>query len=162
VGSQVITLNSNTGEAGTSTQGSTVGDGSGAAGGTAETGSATLFASNNPCTAFEFDGGNTYPGQNCLGAFPDGDLRVEINLMWLQTGNTAQLLGSSFDATTQAPAAGYAGGPFVVLAGQVYAFSLLGGSKYGLLEISSVTNVAPGVFNIGIRYKFQPDGSRNF
>ena len=161
VGSTVITLNTDTGEASTTTQGSTVGDGS-STGGTSESGSASLYASNNPCTAFEFDGGNTYPGQNCLGGFPDGDLRIEINLMWLQTGNTAQLLGSTFDATTQAPAAGYAGGPFVVSAGQVYAFSLLSGSKYGLLEITSVTHVAPGVFNIGIRYKFQPDGSRNF
>ncbi len=158
VGQTVITLDPATGTAATATQGSTVAT----TGAGVETGSATLYASNNPCTAFEFDGGNTYPGQNCLGAFLEGDLRIEINLMWLQTGNTAQLLGSSFDATTQVPAAGYAGGPFVVSAGQVYAFSLLGGSKYGLLEISSVTDLGGGAFQVGIRYKYQPDGSRNF
>lgn len=158
VGSTVIVLDPNTGTASTASQGAIVSNG----GASVETGSATLFASNNPCTAFEFDGGNTYPGQDCHGAFPDGDLRIEINLMWLQTGNLAQLLGTGFNDTTQVPAAGYTGGPFHVVAGQVYAFSLLGGSKYGLLEISSVTDLGGGAFSVGVRYKFQPDGSRNF
>jgi len=158
VGTQVITLDGDTGEAGTAPLGSTVGS----ATATVESGSATLYASNNPCTAFEFDGGHTYPGQDCLGLFPDGDLRIEFNQMWLQTGNTAQPLGTSFGATTEVPAGGYTGGPFMVAAGQVYAFHLGVPNKYALLEISSVTHVAPGVFQIGIRYKFQPNGSRNF
>lgn len=157
VGTTIITLDPNTGTAATGTQGALPGGSSASV----ETGSATLFASNNPCTAFEFDGGNTYPGQNCLGAFPEGDLRVESNLMFLQTGNQAQLLGSSFDTTNQAPASGYSSGPFGISAGQVYAFQLLGG-KYAILGITSVTDLGGATFNIGIRYKYQPDGSRNF
>ncbi len=156
VGKTVITLNPDTGAADTNTQGSQPGGSSDSV----ETGSATLFASNNPCTAFSFEGGDTFPGQDCLGAFPDGDLRVEFNLMFLRAGNQAQLLGSSFNTTTQAPLAGYGGGPFGISVGQVYAFQLLGG-KYAILEISSITPVVGGQ-NIGIRYKYQPDGSRNF
>lgn len=157
VGRTVITLDPRTGNANTGTQGSLPGGSSSSV----ETGSATLFASNNPCTAFAFDGGDTFPGQDCLGAFPDGDLRIEINLMFLRAGNQAQLLGTGFDATTQAPSGGYGGGPFVVAAGHVYAFQLLSG-KYAILEITSVSPVAPGQNNISIRYKYQPDGSRNF
>ncbi len=157
VGRTVITLDPRTGTANTGTQGSLPGGSSSSV----ETGSATLFASNNPCTAFAFDGGDTFPGQDCLGAFPDGDLRIEFNLMFLRAGNQAQLLGTGFDATTQAPSGGYGGGPFVVAAGHVYAFQLLSG-KYGILEITSVSPVAPGQNNISIRYKYQPDGSRNF
>lgn len=157
VGKTVISLDPGSGNASTGTQGALPGGSSASV----DTGSALLFASNLNCTAFEFDGGNTYPGQNCLGAFPDGDLRIEINLMFLRGGNQAQLLGSSFDATTQAPAAGYGGGPIVVSAGNVFAFQLLG-PKYGILEITGVTPVGPGQNNINIRYKFQPDGSRNF
>lgn len=158
VGKTVITLDGRTGEAGTAIQGTDVAT----AASSVERGSAMLYASNNPCTAFEFDGGHTYPGQDCQGFFPDGDLRIEINQMWLQTGNLAQLLSGSFDATTQVPATGYTGGPFHVSAGQVYAFHLGVPNKYALLEISSVTHVAPGAFQIGIRYKYQPNGTRNF
>lgn len=157
VGKTVITINSNTGEANTSTQGSTPGGSSSSV----ETGSATLYGSNNPCDAFTFSTGDRHTGQDCLGAFPEGDFRFEGALMWLQAGNQAQLLGTSFTATTQAPSAGYGGGPFGAVAGQVYAFQLLGG-KYAILEISSVTPLGGGTFNIGIRYKYQPDGSRNF
>ena len=157
VGRTVITLDPRTGNANTGTQGSLPGGSAS----NVETGSATLFASNNPCTAFAFDGGDTFPGQDCLGAFPDGDLRIEFNLMFLRAGNQAQLLGSSFDATTQAPSGGYGGGPFGVVAGQVYAFQLMSG-KYAILEITSVSLAAPFQNNIGIRFKYQPDGSRNF
>lgn len=158
VGTTVISLNPSTGTASTGAQGSLPGGSSASI----ETGSATLFASNNPCTAFSFEGGDTFPGQDCLGAFPDGDLRVEFNLMFLRAGNQAQLLGSSFNTTTQAPAAGYGGGPFGLSAGQVYAFQLLGG-KYAILEITSISPVVIGTSNnISIRYKYQPDGSRNF
>lgn len=157
VGKTIITLDPTTGTAATDTQGTQPGSSSSSV----ETGSATLFASNNPCTALGFDGGNTFPGQDCLGAFPDGDLRIEINLMFLQAGNQAQLLGSSFDTTTQAPAGGYGGGPFVVSAGNVFAFQLLG-NKYAILEITSISPVGGGQNNINVRYKYQPDGSRNF
>ncbi len=157
VGRTVITLDPRTGIVHTGTQGALPGGSSSSV----ETGSATLFASNNPCTAFAFDGGDTFPGQDCLGAFPDGDLRIEFNLMFLRAGNQAQLLGSGFDATSQAPAGGYGGGPFVVAAGHVYAFQLLSG-KYAILEITGVSHVGPGQNNISIRYKYQPDGSRNF
>lgn len=164
VGRQVITVDPRTGSAATAPQGSTVGQGGGQGtdGGNVERGSAMLYASNDQCTAFEFDGGNTYPGQNCLGAFTEGDFRIEINLMWLQTGNMAQRLNASFDATSQVPATGYQSGPFDVEVGQVWAFSLLGGSKFGVIEITSMTEITPGLFHVGIRYKFQPDGSRNF
>ena len=157
VGRTVITLDPRTGNANTGTQGSLPGGSAS----NVETGSATLFASNNPCTAFAFDGGDTFPGQDCLGAFPDGDLRIENNLMFLRAGNQAQLLGTGFDATTQAPSGGYGGGPFGVVAGQVYAFQLMSG-KYAILEITSVSLAAPFQNNIGIRFKYQPDGSRNF
>ena len=158
VGAQVLAIDPKTGTASTGVQSSTPP----APASTVETGSAVLFASNNPCTAFAFDGGDTFPGQNCTGAFPDGDFRIEGNLMFLRSGNLAQVLGSSLGTTTQAPASGYGAGPFFNLGvGQVFAFQLLGGNRYGILEISSVTQVSGG-FRYGIRYKFQPNGSRNF
>ena len=153
VGKNIITLNPHTGDASTGTQGALPG-------GSVESGSAVLFASSNPCTAFSFDGGDTFPGQDCNGAFPDGDLRIRFDEMLLQAGNQMQLLGSSFNTTTQVPAAGYGTGFAHVSPGQVYAFQLLG-SKYGVLEITSVAPSGLGQ-NIAIRYKYQPDGSRNF
>lgn len=161
VGTSVITVDPKTGVASTGAQASTPAAPPAPAS-TVESGSAVLFASNNPCTAFSFDGGDTYPGQNCTGAFPDGDFRIEFNLMFLRSGNLAQVLGSGFDSTTQVPASGYGAGPFVNLAvGRVFAFQLLGGNKYALLEITSMTPAVAGQ-RVGIRYKFQPNGSRNF
>lgn len=157
VGKTIIRLDPTTGTAETGTQGTLLGGSATSL----DSGSATLFASNYPCTAFEFDGGNTYPGQDCLGAFPDGDLRIEYNLMFLRSGVLAQLLGSSYSATTQVPATGYTGGPFSIATGQVYAFHMQVSDKYAVMEIVSVTP-ATGGQNIGIRYKYQPDGSRNF
>jgi len=158
VGTTVLSINPTTGAASTGALGSKPP----ASASTVETGTAVLFASNNPCTAFAFDGGDTFPGQNCVGPFPDGDFRIEGNLMFLRSGNLAQLLGSSFATTTQAPASGYGAGPFFnLMAGQVFAFQLLGGNRYGILEITSVSP-ATGGFRYGIRYKFQPNGSRNF
>jgi hypothetical protein len=157
-GTTVISIHPDTGAATTAALGNSVPGSSSSV----ESGSAVLFASNNPCTAFAFDGGDTFAGQNCLGAFPDGDFRIEFNLMFLRTGNQAQLLGSTFNSTTQVPATGYGAGPFggPLAVGSVYAFQLLGG-KYALLEITSVSP-ATGGQNFRIRYKFQPNGSRNF
>jgi hypothetical protein len=133
----------------------------------AVTGSATLTAGHPFSHVFEFDGGNV-SGLEHWGTpqIDVGDFLVLYdghNLrIFLRNGNQAQRLHTPFDATTQVPAAGYTSGPFQIAANQVYAFSLLGGQWFGLLEITSITSHVHDAYNIHIRYKFQPDGSRNF
>lgn len=100
-----------------------------------------------------------------------GDINLEINLMFIKSGIGIQSLGSvGIDTVSQAPASGYTTSDgtafttgFIVgdSIGTTYALQLLDG-KYALLEVVSYTDFGDATTRSTYRYKYQPDGTRNF
>lgn len=99
-----------------------------------------------------------------------GDINLEINLMFIKSGIGIQSLGSGgINSFNQAPAGGYAISDGTGLSGFIvgdnigttYALQLLDG-KYALLEVVSYTDFGNATTRSTYRYKYQPDGSRNF
>lgn len=100
-----------------------------------------------------------------------GDINLETNLMIIKSGIGFQSLGTvGIDDVSQAPAGGYtisdgtaftAGFTVGDSIGTTYAFKLLNG-RYALLEVVSYTDFGEARTRSTYRYKYQPDGSRNF
>jgi len=83
-----------------------------------------------------------------------GDIQFEHNAI---IGNGLKLLSTSFDYVTQVPAGPYTDVMLGVNAGDTIAVELADGN-YALLEITNVTAMT----SISFRYKYQPNGTRNF
>lgn len=99
-----------------------------------------------------------------------GDINLEINLMFIKSGIGIQSLGTGgINSFSQAPASGYAisdGTGFTAFnvgdnIGTTYALQLLNG-KFALLEVVSYTDFGDATTRSTYRYKYQPDGTRNF
>lgn len=158
VGSDVITLNPRTGEVSTQTQTPTVG-GSSINSGTviSNIASQILFEGFN----FDMDDETTETAPP-----PTGDIAFARHtqfVLYFKNGVEFQQVGGTIDTVTTAPATGYANQPEVIDPPLgVYALKLLG-NKYAVIEIIAKT---PGGFpdsgSVTFRYKYQPDGSRNF
>ncbi|ADI85425.1 hypothetical protein KIP69_12965 [Geobacter sulfurreducens] len=99
-----------------------------------------------------------------------GDINLEINLMFIKSGIGIQNLGAvGINTVTSAPASGYVVSDGTGLTGFIvgdnigntFAFQLLNG-KYALLEVVSYTDLGAAKTRSTFRYKYQPDGTRNF
>lgn len=93
-----------------------------------------------------------------------GDINLEFNLMFLHAGVTRLDLGvQSISSVTEAPASGYTTDNFQVSSniGHCFAFKLANG-KYAVIEIISWTDLGGFNSTASFKYKYQPDGSRNF
>jgi len=88
------------------------------------------------------------------------DITFEGGLVFDENGATYQVLGTSFDATTEVPAGGYAANPGAMNAGQVWAFITAEGN-YGKLEITEKTDIGGGTFRYGFKFAVQTDSTRN-
>lgn len=157
VGASVISINPKSGEATTGAQSNTLPV-------AVVSGRGTLYTRYSglggpTCDGFSFADEDTQTNQACVNSF-SGDMLLEFMSLKLNSGVTAQALSGSFDNTTVVPESGYSSGPLQNLSsGNVYALKLLSGN-YVLLEVSSLTQGTPFVFQF--RYKYQPNGSRNF
>jgi hypothetical protein len=112
------------------------------------------------CDAFGIADEDLQRNQPCSAPF-GGDIMLFHMELLLNTGVTGQKISGSFDSLSAAPETGYQSAPiFNLVAGNVVAIKLLNG-KYALLEITSLSPGAP-TFVLQFRYKYQPNGSRNF
>lgn len=100
-----------------------------------------------------------------------GDINLEINLMFIKSGIGIQSLGTGgINSFSQAPADGYTisdgtafNTGFIVgdTIGITHALRLSNGT-YALLEVVSYTDHGNAETTSTFRYKYQPDGTRNF
>jgi len=160
VGSNVITLDPRTGEASTQAQTATV-SGSSVNSGTiiSNITSQILFE------GFDFDADDetteTAPPPNGDIAFARGGGGIFV--LYFKGGVEFQQVGGTIDSVTSAPAAGYMNQPEINDPSTgVYILKLLG-NKYAVIEITSITpGGQPDMGTVTFRYKYQPNGSRNF
>lgn len=161
VGSNVITLDPRTGEAATQAQAATVG------GSSVNSGTVTsTIASQIQSEGFEFDTDSEtaettpFPPNGDIAFSRDGGGTFRLSF---KGGVENQQVGGSIDAVTTAPATGYVAQPEInnPTTG-VYILKLLG-NKYAVIEITSITpGGQPDMGTVIFRYKYQPNGSRNF
>lgn len=180
VGQQVITVNTTTGVATTSTQPATSPTGSSLIS-TLDTGTRTMTFSTTPpppppgtfnFNSFEFNGGGTVYSTGVTANPPvaylfQGDFAVggTGNIHFKNTVQ-AKACGTTFAALLTAPTTGYAAGGGApigpVAPGQCYAFAMVG-PKYGAIEIISFTTTCgppvPCNSSVSFRYKYQNDGT---
>lgn len=161
VGKTIITLDPATGETSTGTQGAN----STAGAANVETERANLKSilpmHHTSCDGFTFEYGNVETNVGCNTSMFNGDILLSANSLHLNSGVTAQRLSSSFDNVSLVPESGYSSSALhPVASGNVIALKLLNG-KYVLLEITHLSVDSYGS-NSDIRYKYQPDGSRNY
>lgn len=99
-----------------------------------------------------------------------GDINLETNLMFIRSGIGMQNLGGvGLDTVTSAPAGGYAVSDGTGLTaflvedniGNTLAFQLLNGT-YALLEVVSYTDLGQANTRSTFRFKYQPNGTRQF
>lgn len=141
--------------------------------GVVQTGSATVesgtFTLDVSCAGFTC----VYPGfvfasQEVVTGWT-GDINLEINLMFIKSGIGIQNLGSvGINSVSQAPDSGYTISDgsgltaFMVSHNVGDTFAFLVNGKYALLEVVSYTDLGGGNTRSTYRYKYQPDGTRNF
>jgi len=91
-----------------------------------------------------------------------GDLYLETNLVWSNTGAEMLSLGATaIESITSVPSAGYvAGGSIFVVVGDSYAIRLSSGN-YALIQFTNYTDVG-GNTTVTLKYRYQSDGSQNF
>ncbi|MDP2832495.1 MAG: hypothetical protein Q8Q28_04195 [Pseudomonadota bacterium] len=161
VGSNVITLDPRTGEASTQAQTSTVG------GASVNSGTVTSsITSQIQFEGFEFDTDsetaetNPFPpnGDIAFSRVPGGDF-----ILWFKGGVENKPVAGTIDSVTTAPEGGYVMQPEIFNPPLgTYVLRLLG-NKYAVIEITSITpGGQPDVGTVIFRYKYQPNGSRNF
>ncbi|MDP2431441.1 MAG: hypothetical protein Q8O33_05370 [Pseudomonadota bacterium] len=158
VGRNVLRLDPRTGEASTQTQTPTVSGSS--------INSGTIIS--NITSQTQFEGFNFDMDDETAenGVPPAGDIAFARHtqfVLYFKNGVESQQIGGTIDSVTTAPATGYANQPEIIdPALGVYALKLLG-NKYAVIEITAKT---PGGLadsgTVTFRYKYQPDGSRNF
>jgi len=105
-----------------------------------------------------------------VSCFWNGDINLEINLMFIKSGIGIQNLGGvGLTTVTSAPASGYAISDGTGLTGFIvgdnigntFAFQLPDGT-YALLEVVSYTDLGNASTRSTFRYKYQPNGTRQF